>query len=674
MRPLGSLGGTAPDFQPTNARPATAPAVGGSLVAAGMNQLNYFNTFGTGACTLGVGGAATDCRGANSAAEFDRQWPKSVAAILKLNPSILGVNEVENDGYGPTSALADLVDKLNAATAPGTFAYIDADAGTGQTNALGTDAIKVGMIYQPAKVQPIGTTAALNSVAFVNGGDGAARNRASLAQAFREVATGGEVIVNVNHLKSKGSACDVPDAGDGQGNCNEVRTKAVSQLTSWLATDPTGIGDPDVLLLGDYNSYAMEDPIMALQGAGYVHLIKTRLGPAAYSYAFDGQWGYLDHALASASLDSQVAGVADYHINADEPTALDYNTEFKTAGQQASLYAADEFRVSDHDVVVVGLALNGLPPVADDLSLATAEDTAVPVTLSGSTSGSGPLTYAVVSGPSHGSLSGTAPALTYTPDPDWTGTDSFTYAVNDGVQSSAPATATIVVTPVDDAPRLDVALGTCTTATAATVFLQVSDVDGGPRPAITATTSNPALVPASRITLGGNAAYRTVTVKTINAASGVAVVTLTATSGDATSSVTLTVRQGTSGANVITGGDGSDLIFGLAGADTLSGGGGHDVICGAGGNDLINGDAGNDSLFGVGGKDTVNGGDGDDSISGGAGADLLRGDAGDDSIFGGTENDTLTGGAAADYLDGGAGTDSATDFAPADGDIAVDIP
>ena len=674
LRPLGSLGGTAPDFQPTNPRPATAPTVGGSLVAAGMNQLNYFNTFGNGACTLGVGGAATDCRGANSAAEFDRQWPKSVAAIVKLNPSILGVNEVENDGYGPTSALADLVDKLNAATAPGTFAYIDADAGTGQTNALGTDAIKVGLIYQPAKVQPIGTTAALNTTAFVNGGDGAARNRASLAQAFREAATGGEVIINVNHLKSKGSACDVPDAGDGQGNCNDVRTEAVSQLTSWLATDPTGIGDPDVLLLGDYNSYAMEDPIMALQGAGYVHLIKTRLGPAAYSYAFDGQWGYLDHALASASLDSQVAGVADYHINADEPTALDYNTEFKTAGQQASLYAADEFRVSDHDVVVVGLALNGLPPVADDLSLTTAEDTAVPATLSGSTSGSGPLTYAVVSGPSHGSLSGTAPALTYTPDPDWTGTDSFTYTVNDGVQSSAPATATILVTPVDDAPTLSVGLGTCTSTTSATVYLQVSDVDGGPRPTVKAATSNAALLPLSRIVLGGSTPYRTVTLKPINSASGVAIVTLTVTSGGSSSTFTLTVRQGNSGANAISGGSGTDVIFGLAGNDTLSGGDGHDVICAGGGIDLVNGDDGSDFLFGDAGKDTVNGGSGDDSISGGSGNDVLRGDGGEDSIFAGIGNDTLTGGAAADYLDGDAGTDSVTDFTPADGDIAVDIP
>ena len=52
----------------------------------------------------------------------------------------------------------------------------------------------------------------------------------------------------------------LPDALDGQGNCNVVRTNAANELVNWLAGDPTGTGDPDILLIGDYNSYAMEDP------------------------------------------------------------------------------------------------------------------------------------------------------------------------------------------------------------------------------------------------------------------------------------------------------------------------------------------------------------------------------------------------------------------------------
>ncbi|MBK9928228.1 MAG: hypothetical protein IPP66_23425 [Anaerolineales bacterium] len=68
-----------------------------------------------------------------------------------------------------------------------------------------------------------------------------------------------------------------------------------------------------------------------------------------------GRWGYLDHALQFKLLLSQITGVGDYHINSDEPSVLDYNTDFKTANLIASLYAPDQFRVSDHDPVIVGL-------------------------------------------------------------------------------------------------------------------------------------------------------------------------------------------------------------------------------------------------------------------------------------------------------------------------------
>ncbi|MEW6225218.1 MAG: ExeM/NucH family extracellular endonuclease [Chloroflexota bacterium] len=366
VRPVNALGGSI-SFTAANPRPTAAPEVGGSIRVAGLNLLNYFNTFDGAsssppwACTAGVGGALLDCRGADDAGEFARQWPKTVAAILELDADVIGLNEIENDGYGPSSAIADLVDRLNAATAPGTYAFIDADAGTGQVNALGTDAIKVGMLYRPGAVTPVGQTATLATDAFVNGGDSGPRSRPSLAQAFEVNATGARFVVDANHLKSKGSACDAPDAGDGQGNCSAVRTNAAQALVDWLASDPTLTGDPDVLLVGDYNSYAMEDPIAAIEAGGFTNLVDDLLGDEAYSYVFDGQWAYLDYAFASQSLRSQVTGVADYHVNADEPSVLDYQDDFKSAGQLVSLYAPDEFRMSDHDPVVVGLALDPEP-------------------------------------------------------------------------------------------------------------------------------------------------------------------------------------------------------------------------------------------------------------------------------------------------------------------------
>jgi hypothetical protein len=71
---------------------------------------------------------------------------------------------------------------------------------------------------------------------------------------------------------------------------------------------------------------------------------------------FDGQSGYLDHSLANPSLAAQVTGAADWHINADEPDLLDYDTSFKPAAQDA-LYEPNAYRSSDHDPVIVGLDL-----------------------------------------------------------------------------------------------------------------------------------------------------------------------------------------------------------------------------------------------------------------------------------------------------------------------------
>jgi PKD repeat protein len=321
---------------------------------AGLNVLNYFNSFVDSECFAG-------CRGAESALEFERQADKTVATILGLDSDVIALNEIENDGFGPESAIADLVGRLNAETAPGTYAFVS----TGGPR-IGTDAITVGMLYRPGALTPAGDPAVLDTGAFgpvaLTGGGTIQRNRPALAQTFDAVG-GGRFTVVANHLKSKGSGCADnagpipadPDAGDGQGNCNLTRAQAASELAAWLAGDPTGSGDPDVLITGDLNAYTREDPIRALEDAGYTNLVRAFGGESAYSYVFDGQWGYLDHALASPTLRPQVRGVAEWHVNADEPSVLDYNVNFKSAGQVASLYAPDTFRSSDHDPVVVGI-------------------------------------------------------------------------------------------------------------------------------------------------------------------------------------------------------------------------------------------------------------------------------------------------------------------------------
>ncbi|MEO5610542.1 MAG: ExeM/NucH family extracellular endonuclease, partial [Ornithinibacter sp.] len=214
LRPL-TADGAGITFEANNPRPTSPEDVGGDVQVVGMNLLNYFNTLDTTGnnCTGGVNGPPMDCRGANTALELKRQTAKTVAAILALDADVYGVNEVENDGYGPDSALQYLVDALNAEAGAGTFAVLDVDARTEQVDAMGSDAIKVGAIYRLDAVTPVGDTAALNSVEFVNGGDTSPKNRPSLAQAWKVNATGGVFITDVNHLKSKGSACETPDTG-----------------------------------------------------------------------------------------------------------------------------------------------------------------------------------------------------------------------------------------------------------------------------------------------------------------------------------------------------------------------------------------------------------------------------------------------------------------------------
>jgi len=343
-----------PDFTTGNPRPNVPTDVGGSVQVASFNVLNYFNTFS--GCAGGVGGDPEDCRGADDATEFQRQHDKIVTALLEIDADVVGLMEIENDGYGPNSAVADLVDGLNAAGTD-TYAFVNPDTATGVTNALGTDAIKVAMIYKTGAVTPTGTTAALNAPAFVDPNDiGDDKNRPALAQSFMD--GNGEIFTAVvNHLKSKGSPCgtgdDVPDYEGG--NCNGTRTQGVEEMLAWLATDPTDVNDPDVLITGDLNAYAKEDPVTALQDAGYTDLVNHYEGATAYSYVYYGQAGYLDHGLTNATLTPQVTGTTIWHINADEPKALDYNDD--EPNDEPGHYDDDPYRASDHDPVIVGLDL-----------------------------------------------------------------------------------------------------------------------------------------------------------------------------------------------------------------------------------------------------------------------------------------------------------------------------
>ena len=325
-------------FVPGTPRPAEPPEVGGTLRIVSWNVENHMNGDGRG------GGFPT--RGPRSPIEYERQRTKLVETLLRLDPDIASLVEIENDGTGPESAVGELVRELNRQSSGDPFSVIHPDMPR-----LGSHPIAVGILYREDRVAPIGPAAILDARANAEFDD--RRNRPSLAQAFRSLATGESLTIVVNHFKSKGSDCDSsddPDANDGQGECNGTRTRAARALIAWLAAGRGAPLDTPVLLTGDLNAYPLEDPVRATESAGYVDLLAEFAEPGEYTFVFDGQAGRLDHALADAALLPFVAGAGVWHINSDEPRIFDYRLD-----HPPGRYEPSAFRASDHDPVLIGL-------------------------------------------------------------------------------------------------------------------------------------------------------------------------------------------------------------------------------------------------------------------------------------------------------------------------------
>ncbi len=343
-----------PIFTPVNPRLPHDQNTEKQLRVGSFNVLNYFNGDG-------LGGGFPTSRGASTQTEFARQRDKILAALAALNADVLGLIEIENDGYDDASAIQDLIKGLS-------------DIGhnyqvvTPSVRRIGTDEIAVGILYKPTKVRPFNAPAILDSSVdsrFID-----SKNRPVLAQTFIDH-QGAVFTFAVAHLKSKGSNCDDIgdiDLNDGQGNCNGTRTEATKAIADWLRADPTDSNSENFLLMVDLNAYAKEDPIVTLENAGLINLIERFIGMEAYTYVFEGEAGYLDHALASNSLAAQVMEVNAYQINADEPRALDYNEEFKTAQQISEWYSPSPWRSSDHDPLMVKIALTNNTPVRGDFN------------------------------------------------------------------------------------------------------------------------------------------------------------------------------------------------------------------------------------------------------------------------------------------------------------------
>jgi uncharacterized protein len=356
-------------YVPVNPRP-TSPDLGqGHLRVASFNVLNFFTHLDLGPDVCGPTGLF-ECRGADTAAEYERQLAKLVAGIVALDADIVGLEEIENDihdddGNRAHDAVLTLVEELNAVEGAGTWAWVGEATAQGGATAYNDYPVRNEIIYRVASVTPVGAPVALRDPVFDQFRPGTTEpvGRPPLAQTFTLDADRSDraerraFTVVVNHFKSKGSSCGPADPVDPhQAECNLTRVAQAEALLDFVDWLQTNSGDEDVLIFGDLNSYAMEDPMDTLKAGDFTDLLQLFEGPLAYGYLFDGQLGSLDQALASSSLLAQVLGVTSFHINADEPDILDYDMSFKLPAQDA-LYEPLPYRASDHDPLIIRIKL-----------------------------------------------------------------------------------------------------------------------------------------------------------------------------------------------------------------------------------------------------------------------------------------------------------------------------
>ena len=365
-------------FEKTNPRPATVPSKSDDedediVKIVTLNSLNFFTTLDVRG-NPGSGPDADRPRGADNSAEFDRQATKFVNALAIMDADIYSLQEVENEylmdvnGDG-VFAIGFIVEALSTATGK-SYAYVEPPS-----IYVGPQAISNAIIYDMDRAELVGTP----DVFLDQLGD---FNRAAITASFRfkepqeeERALRGRklskknkknkpekcITLSSNHFKSKGSSCASvgdpdPSPDNGTGNCNGTRKTFALDLIEHLKTTPTGINCKYVAISGDLNSYASEDPIVAIEDSGFTNSLEK----SDYNYIFDGFTGTLDYFFINDSKALKFS--APWHINEDEPDALDYNLDF---GKLASYFdGSSPARHSDHSPLIT--YLKGLVDDDDD--------------------------------------------------------------------------------------------------------------------------------------------------------------------------------------------------------------------------------------------------------------------------------------------------------------------
>ncbi|GLS24822.1 ExeM/NucH family extracellular endonuclease [Marinibactrum halimedae] len=376
---------TKESFSILSSRDLVPDLIPGNLSIASFNVLNYFNgeVLDDGSITFDY----EENRGARSAEQFELQKARIVRALLDMDADIVGLMEMENDGFGKDSAIRDLVKALNAAAGYKAYRYI----WTFNTELTGTDAVFNAIIYKPRVVIPWGRMQSVEMPIQDNDGY-LVLSRPSVIQNFLHKSSGNKVAVAVSHLRSKRPRCiedNMPtDIESAQGGCNSYRVSSVVKLGEALESMRL---PKNVVLLGDFNAYSKEDPISILtdydpttrgyeimtaanteldngeavavsKNYGYVNS-QDLVEASTYSYYYydTDQVGSLDHVLLSPSAAERVVDATNWDINASELYQLQYHQALRfnngANGDAIDFTAIGPYRSSDHNPVIVNLEL-----------------------------------------------------------------------------------------------------------------------------------------------------------------------------------------------------------------------------------------------------------------------------------------------------------------------------
>ncbi|MGB1092570.1 MAG: ExeM/NucH family extracellular endonuclease, partial [Oceanobacter sp.] len=365
-----------------NPRPAGPGSVGGDITLMTMNLNHWFKTLNGNGNTTALGleplGAPVLDETTFAVAQdeaYNRQLTKLTLAIKESNADLMVLTGVENDfdnTADASTAIEVLVEEVNAELGEERYSYLY----PGQ-QFVGSGADTVAIVYDSSVVGIANgsSIAILDDAVLATLADfalhdfendpvfgGADNNRAALAATFSNLANNDLfTVVATQWMGRSDSSVSAAtgtniDQGDGAEYWNARREQAAEALISWIETNPTGIDEADITLMGSLNAYASEQPVTALLDYGFER------ASSDYNSVRSGFTGSLDYLLFNEAFAQKRISSDVWHINADEAPALGYQIDSPYETSYFDETTATRF--AENDPILAGMVM-AIPPQAN---------------------------------------------------------------------------------------------------------------------------------------------------------------------------------------------------------------------------------------------------------------------------------------------------------------------